>query len=295
MEKKSKGKIIIIGGSEDKGLAAAQDKQDSDGEVNRYYDNGILKRVVDESSKGQDSRIEIVTTASTVPDEIGNDYIEAFARLGVKDSGILNIETREQAADVELLKRLQAADIVMVTGGDQMRLTSILGGSPFIALLQEKLDKEKFVYAGSSAGAAAASNIMVFKGSSEEALLKGRVRITAGLGLVDNVIIDTHFVTRGRIGRLFQSVVANPGIMGIGMEENAALLIKNNVMEAIGPEMTILVDGRSIADTNFIFVDEGEAISIENMVVHVMSKYDIYDLNEHKLTIDHRNNRDENN
>lgn len=290
---KTKGKLIIIGGSEDKGLAAAHDKADGDTDVNRYYDTGILKRVVDESSKKEKSRIEIVTTASTVPDEIGKDYADAFSRLGAKDNGILNIETREQAADETILARLQAADVVMFTGGDQMRLTAILGGTAFIGLIRQKLDKENFVYAGSSAGAAAASNIMVFKGSSEEALLKGRVRITAGLGLIDNVIIDTHFVTRGRIGRLFQSVVANPGIMGIGMEENAALLIKDNIMEAIGPEMTLLVDGRNIADTNFIFVEEGEAISIENMVVHVMSKYDTYDLKDHKLSIDHRNNRDE--
>jgi len=289
----NKGKLIIIGGSEDKGLASANDKTDGDADVSRYYESGILKRVVDESLNKEKSRIEVLTTASTVPQEIGHDYIEAFSRLDAKNIGIINIETREQASDDEFLTRLKEADTLMVTGGDQMRLTALLGGTPFLDLLQQKLATEDFLYAGSSAGAASASNIMVFKGSSEDALLKGKVRITAGLGLINNVIIDTHFVTRGRIGRLFQSIVANPRLLGIGMEENAALLIKDNIMEAIGPEMTILVDGRSIADTNFIFVDEGEAISIENIIVHVMSKYDTYDLNKSKLTIDHRNNRDE--
>ena len=285
-----KGKLIIIGGSEDKGLANANDETDSDADVNRYYESGILKRVIDESSKKAKSRIEVLTTASTVPDEIGQDYIDAFARLNATNVGVINIETREQATDNEFLERLRAANVIMVTGGDQMRLTSLLGGTPFSDLLIEKVATENFLYAGSSAGAAAVSNIMVFKGSSDEALLKGKIRITAGLGLINNVIVDTHFVTRGRIGRLFQSVVANPRLLGIGMEENAALLIKDNIMEAIGPEMTILVDGRSIADTNFIFVDEGEAISIENLIVHVMSKYDTYDFTTHKLTIDHRNN-----
>jgi len=290
---KIRGKIIIIGGSEDKGLTSAKDETDDDADVNRYYETGVLKRLVNESVRKDKSRIEILTTASTVPQEIGQDYIDAFARLGAKDVGVINIESRDEASDESFLARLKACQVIMVTGGDQMRLTSLLGGTAFLDLLHEKLIKEDFVYAGSSAGAAAASNIMVFKGASDEALLKGKIRITAGLGLLNNVIVDTHFVTRGRIGRLFQSVVANPQLLGIGMEENAALLIKNNVMEAIGPEMTILVDGRNIADTNFIFVEEGEAISIENLTVHVMSKYDTYDLTEHKLTIDHRNNRDE--
>ncbi len=295
MEPAPKGKLIIIGGSEDKGLAAAQDKNDSDADVDRYYDSGILKRVVEESAKKEKSKIEILTTASTEPREIGKDYIDAFKRLGCINLGMLNIEMREHACDEKTLQRIKDADVVMVTGGDQMRLTSLLGGTPFMELIKDKYMKENFVYAGSSAGAAAASNVMVFKGTSEEALLKGRVRITAGLGIINDVIVDTHFVTRGRIGRLFQTVVANPRILGIGLEENAALLIKNRVMEAIGPAMTILVDGRSIKDTNFIFIDEGEAISIENITVHVMSQYDTYSLEKHKLMIDHKNSGEANN
>src|SRR5690606_35991243 len=102
------------------------------------------------------------------------------------------------------------------------------------------------------------------------------------------------FVTRGRIGRLLQIVVANPRFLGIGLEENAALLITNETkMEAIGPGMVMLVDGRCIIDSNFNDIDDGEAISIENVTIHVMSKYDVYDLKKHKLTIDHGNDNEE--
>jgi len=288
-----KGKLIIVGGAEDKGDDSEKYK-DSDLAIDDYYDNGILRKIVDESAKKEKSRIEIITTASTVPEEIGDDYQKAFARLDANNTGIINITTREEAHDEEFLKRLKAADAVMVTGGDQMRLTSILGGTPFLSILQEKYQKENFVYAGSSAGAAAASNNMVFQGTSEVSLFKGKVRVTSGLGLINNVVVDTHFVTRGRIGRLLQIVVANPRLLGIGLEENAALLITNETkMEAIGPGMVMLVDGRCIIDSNFNDIDDGEAISIENVTIHVMSKYDVYDLKKHKLTIDHGNDNEE--
>lgn len=288
-----KGKLVVIGGAEDKGGDSDKHK-DSDLAIGDYYDNGILKKIVDESARKEKSRIEIITTASTVAEEIGDDYKKAFALLNATNTGIINITTREEAHDEGLLKRLKAADVVMVTGGDQMRLTSILGGTPFLNLMLEKYLKENFIYAGSSAGAAAASNNMVFQGTSEVSLFKGKVKVTSGLGFINNVVIDTHFVTRGRIGRLLQIVVANPRLMGIGLEENAALLITNDTkMEAIGPGMVMLVDGRCIVDSNFNDIGDGEAISIENVTVHVMSKYDIYDFKKHKLKIDHRNDNEE--
>lgn len=290
-----KSKLFIIGGAEDKGEKRDSGRElDNDTTVDGYYEHGILKRIIEESRKGTNSRIEIITTASITPKEIGEDYKKAFARLDAKNAGILRVENREHAHDPELVQRLADADVIMVTGGDQMRLTSLLGGTPFLAELIRKFQKENFIYAGSSAGAAAASNNMLFKGSSEEALFKGKVRITSGLGLINDVIIDTHFVKRGRIGRLFQSIVANPKLLGIGLEENSALMISNNkIMEAIGPGMTILVDGRSIADSNYNDINEGEAISIENLTVHVMSKYDKYDLSVQKLKIDHNSHKDE--
>ena len=174
----------------------------------------------------------------------------------------------------------------MFTGGDQLRLTSILGGTQFHDLLRQKYMNEHFVIAGTSAGAAAASTNMIYQGSSSEALMKGEVKITQGLGFIDNVVIDTHFVQRGRIGRLFQAVVSNPQILGIGLGEDTGLLIKhNNNMEAIGSGLVILVDGREIKDTNLTSVELGSPISIEHLVVHVMSMQTHYDLKHRKLEI----------
>jgi cyanophycinase len=142
------------------------------------------------------------------------------------------------------------------------------------------------VIAGTSAGAAACSTNMIYQGSASEALLKGEVKITSGLGLINNVIIDTHFVHRGRIGRLFQAVVSNPMVLGIGLGEDTGLLITDgNNLEAIGSGLVILVDGRYINDTNLTEIELGEPISIEHLVVHVMSKGSHYDLEKHKLTV----------
>ncbi len=212
--------------------------------------------------------------------------MKALSYLGANNVDVLNIERREEAMDPEIVARLKAADVVMFTGGDQLRLTSILGGTPFHDLLLEKYHNEDFIYAGTSAGAAAASNNMIYQGSSSEALLKGEVKITSGLGLIDGVIIDTHFVQRGRIGRLFQSVVGNPKVLGIGLGEDTGLLITDGKqMEAIGSGLVILVDGREIKDTNLTQIELGQPISISHLVTHVMSKHDTFSLDTFKMTI----------
>lgn len=280
------GKLIIIGGAVDKG-SFTETELDKNATINlNFFETGILKRILVESKYKELSRIEIITTASKIPKEIGPEYVKAFNSLGATNVDVLYIEKREQAMDPEVLKRLRAADVVMLTGGDQLRLTSILGGTPFHDILLDKYLNEEFIYAGTSAGAAAASNTMIYQGSSSEALLKGEVKITSGMGFIDNVVIDTHFVQRGRIGRLFQSVVGNPKVLGIGLGEDTGLLIThNNRMEAIGSGLVILVDGREIKDTNLTEVELGQPISISHLVTHVMSKYDTFDLDTYKMTI----------
>ncbi|WP_309609618.1 cyanophycinase [Flavobacterium sp.] len=281
-----RGKLIIIGGAVDKGSFTETDLDKSAVKNLNFFETGILKRILDESKHKLLSRIEVITTASKIPKEIGPEYVKALNYLGAQNVDILNIERREQAMDPEVVARLKAADVVMFTGGDQLRLTSILGGTPFHDLILEKYINEDFIYAGTSAGAAAASNNMIYQGSSSEALLKGEVKITSGLGLIDGVIIDTHFVQRGRIGRLFQAVVGNPKVLGIGLGEDTGLLITNNTqMEAIGSGLVILVDGREIKDTNLTQVELGYPISINHLVTHVMSKYDTFNLSTHKMHI----------
>ena len=280
------GKLIIIGGAVDKGSFTETDLDKNAAKNLNFFEAGILRRIIDESKHKANSRIEVVTTASKIPKEIGPEYMKALHYLGANNVDVLNIERREQATESEILDRLKAADVVMFTGGDQLRLTSILGGTPFHDILLDKYHNEDFVYAGTSAGAAAASNNMIYQGSSSEALLKGEVKITSGLGLIDGVIIDTHFVQRGRIGRLFQAVVGNPKVLGIGLGEDTGLLITNNsMMEAIGSGLVILVDGKEIKDTNLTQVELGQPISINHLVTHVMSIHDTFNLTTFKMII----------
>ena len=281
-----KGKLIIIGGAVDKGSFTESNFEDQVEKNLNFFEKGILKRIIDESKNGLNSRIEIVPTASKIPVTVGAEYAKAFAFLGADNVHVLKISKREEALEDEVVERVKKADVIFFTGGDQLRLTSIIGGTPMHDLIIQKYHEEDFIYVGTSAGAHSASKSMIYQGSSQEALLKGEVKITGGLGLIDHVIIDTHFVQRGRIGRLCQAVVSNPKMLGIGLGEDTGLLITNgNLMEALGSGLVILVDGRQIADTNITDVDLGEPISIKNLIMHVMSIGDNYQLNEHKFTI----------
>lgn len=281
-----KGKLIIIGGAVDKGSFTEVSFDENVANNLNFFEKGILKRLINESKHKDESRIEVITTASTIPLEVGAEYIKAFNYLGATNVDVLHIQKREQAMQPEILERVRNADVVMFTGGDQLRLTSILGGTEFQEILLDKYHNEDFIYAGTSAGAAAASSSMIYQGSSKEALLKGEVKITSGLGFIEDVIVDTHFVQRGRIGRLFQAVVGNPKVLGIGLGEDTGLLIKEGTkMEAIGSGLVILVDGRQIKNTNLTDVSLGEPVSISNLIVHVMSQTDTYDLETSELII----------
>ncbi|HTM99911.1 MAG TPA: cyanophycinase [Pedobacter sp.] len=280
-----KGKLIIIGGAINTGSFA--ETQFGLPQNMNFFERGILKRITTESIKGNESRFEIMTTASLIPEKVGEEYIKAFAQLDVHDVGVLNIGTREEANNPAHSERIKAADVIIFTGGDQLRLTSIFGGTEIHRILLDKYQNTEFVIAGTSAGAAASSKNMIYQGSSKDALLKGEVKITGGLGFIDDVIVDTHFVQRGRIGRLLYAAASNPGILGIGLGEDTGLYIYGNTMEAIGSGMVILVDGRSMADTNLTDVEMGQPVSIKNMIVHVMCDGDIYDLMNHQLVIHH--------
>ncbi len=281
-----KGKLVIIGGSVDRG-SVLENPNDVQRNL-KFFEKGILRRITTESVRNNLSKVEIITTASNIPEEVGEEYIKAFAQLDVLNVGVLNIKTREEANSKENLERLKNADVVMFTGGDQLRLTSIFGGTSFHHLLLEKYQDEDFIISGTSAGAAASSNNMIYQGSSQEALLKGEVKITGGLGFINNVIIDTHFVQRGRIGRLLYACASNPINLGIGLGEDTGLLILNgNSMEAIGSGLVMLVDGTQMRDTSITDVEMGAPVSIENLIVHVMAFGDHYDLKNKKLTIQH--------
>ena len=281
-----KGKLIIIGGAVDMGSNISAQENIMQPNYIKFFEQGILKRIITESAKHEGSKVEVITTASQIPELVASEYIRAFNHLNVTHINILDIRNREDTNNKEYLQRIREADVVMFSGGDQLRLSSIFGGTQFLQILKHRYQTEPFVVAGTSAGAAAASAHMIYRGSSNEALIKGHVQITAGLGFIDSVFIDTHFVQRGRIGRLLYAVASNPGILGIGLGEDAGLLItEGSQMEAIGSGLIILVDGRNMVETNIYDVEIGSPVSIENLKVHVMSIYDKYDIKQHKLLI----------
>lgn len=281
-----KGKLLIIGGAVDLGSSLNYNENISHPHYVKFFEQGILKRIILESAKAENSVVEVITTASQIPELVGEEYIKSFRQLQVNNVNVLDIRSRTDAMIPEYLERISNADVVMFAGGDQLRLSSIFGGTPFLRLLKKRYHEDNFLIAGTSAGAAAASTNMIYRGSSSEALIKGEVQMTAGLGFIDSVIVDTHFVQRGRIGRLFYAVASNPGMLGIGLGEDAGLFItEGNCMEAIGSGLTILVDGRYISETSIYEVEMGSPVSIDGLRVHVMSIFDKYDLEKHELII----------
>lgn len=276
-----KGKLIAIGGAEDKGTELEA------GKIFRnnlnFFELGILRRIVEEAG-GPASRIEVITTASRIPFEVGNNYLNAFGKIGCTNIGIIHIRNREDAAKDEFMERISNCNAVMFSGGNQLRLSSTYGGTKLLRLIDQKYQTENFVVAGTSAGAMAMSNTMIYEGDASRAHLKGEVKITTGLGFMDDVIFDSHFEKRGRFGRLSQAVASNPSAIGIGLGEDTGMLItEGNVMEAIGSGLVIIIDGHDILHSNIADIPEGNPMSIENLRVHLCAKGNGYILSERKF------------
>lgn len=271
-----KGILVSVGGAEDKGT----DLEKGIVERNRlnFFEIGILKNVVSLTGV-KDPIVEVVTTASSIPDEVAENYIDAFSKLGCKKIGHLRIRDREDAAKPEYIERLKACDCIMFSGGNQLRLSSIFGGTQFLDILRQRLENEHFVVGGTSAGAMAMSNTMIYEGSADKAHLKGEVKITTGLGFLQNVIIDSHFDKRGRFNRLAQAVAANPGAIGIGLGEDTGVVVtEGHTLKAIGSGSVVIIDGKNIEYNNIADIRTGEPISVENITVHIMSSGDVYNL-----------------
>ncbi|MFT5700385.1 MAG: cyanophycinase [Desulforhopalus sp.] len=244
------GRLIAIGGNEDK--------------VNELL---VLTRVVQEVCK-KNFTVAVLTTASEEPELRGKEYHKVFSTLGSSSINILNISSREQANDENLIQSIEEADLIFLGGGDQLRLTTILGGSRVLQAIHHRLEAGALI-AGTSAGAAVFSDTMIYEGKSEEGLLKGKVLTTAGFGFVEKIIFDTHFVTRGRIGRLVQIVTTNPTCIGVGIGEDSGVILKGDgTLETIGTGQVIIVDGSDIGHSNIIDIKPGEPIAVENIRIH---------------------------
>ncbi len=278
-----KGKLIAIGGNEDKG------KEPEGGHSTRVFthkfiEEGILKRVADEIG-GPGKRIAVITSASSIPDEVGANYVEAFGKLGVTDIDVLDIRERSDVRP-DMIKRLAKCDGVMMSGGNQLRLTTIFGGTAFLQLMKRRYEEEEgFVIAGTSAGAMCMSSTMIYQGHSSSGLIKGGVKMTTGASLIQDVIIDSHFVERGRFSRLSQAVAANPSAIGIGLGEDTGVVITGaDMLETIGSGQVMIFDGHDISYSDYADVEEGEPFSIEGMKVHIISRGHSYSVAMRQFT-----------
>jgi cyanophycinase len=276
-----KGVLIAVGGAEDKGTEVEKERQNS----LDFFKEGILNQIVSLCGKKAEPKIEVVTTASSIPDEVAQVYKKAFKKLGCIEIGHLKIAKREDADTKRTLERLERCNCILFSGGDQLRLCSVLGGTDFMDILRERYETEHFVIAGTSAGAAAMSNTMICGGDETKAYLKGKVELGIGFGFLQEVIFDTHFDARGRFGRLVQAIAAQPGAVGIGLDEDTGVIIeKGTRLQAIGSSSVVIVDGTSISHNNIADIRGGMPISVANLKVHIMTHSDFFDINSREFT-----------
>jgi cyanophycinase len=265
-----KGTLIPIGGKEDK-----QDQRK------------ILCRIIEETRISQPC-VTIITLATSIPEQVEAGYRNAFEEIGVKDLGVIHYQMHGQADTLENLKKVNKCNVIMITGGDQLKLCSLLGGTKLLNLITERYYiEENFVIAGTSAGAAAMSTTMITAGRSNDAMLKGALQFTSGLGIIDrNIFIDTHFIQRGRLGRIVQIVASNPGIIGFGLAEDTAFVYKNGVIEVIGSGSVVVIDGSTIVYSDLTEVQDKMPITVQGMTMHVLGIGRKFSIVERKLLIE---------
>ncbi len=274
-----KGTLIPIGGNEDKGI------EQSEIYTLEYIQKGILSRVVRESG-GKEAVIVVIPTASSIPNEVSENYLNAFKKLGCENVHIMDIRNRDEAEDPLHLELMKKANCVMFSGGDQSKIVQYIGGTQLHQIIRERYEKDPFVIAGTSAGAMCMSQEMIKGGGIKEAFTKGAVSMGEGMGFIPNLIIDSHFIRRGRFGRLAEAVARFPKMIGIGLAEDTGLVIKNcNMAEVIGSGMVILFDPRKLKHNNQKVVQDGSPMSLTNLKTHILANGDRFDIKKKKVKI----------
>jgi cyanophycinase len=265
------GHLLVIGGAEDK-----------------YNERRILKKFL-ELAGGDKAEVLIVPVASDFPEFAADVYTQAFRNLGVASPRVLRATSRQDVFQADPDELLDGVTGVFITGGDQMRLVSLLGGTKFADKLRHLVRETSIVLAGTSAGAAGMSTSMIVRGESTSHPHKNSVRLSPGLGFLKNIIIDQHFTERGRISRLITAVSFNPYNLGIGIDENTAIIVDGQgVMEVYGTGSVTVVDGSQISYNEIAEVDEHQSFSVCGIHLHVLRDGLIYDyLNRHPMQPPH--------
>jgi cyanophycinase len=247
------GHLVIIGGAEDK-----------------YNERRLLRKFV-ALAGGNEARIVIVPVASDYPEFSADVYTQTFRNLGLQHIKVLRATSRQAVIDADAENLLMDATGVLISGGDQMRLVSMLGGTEFARRLEERVRHSPLVLAGSSAGAAGMSATMIVRGDATSHPNKNAIRLSPGLGILQNVIIDQHFTERGRLSRLVTAVSYNPRQLGIGIDENTAVIISNDgTLEVHGHGTVTIVDGSRITYNDIAEVTESEPFAVAGLQLHIL-------------------------
>jgi len=253
------GALVIVGGHED-----------------RKGEKRILREIL---RRAGSRRVVIATLASKVKDELWAEYERAFRDLQAEDVVHLAIESREEASDARHLERLDGAGCVFFTGGDQLKITSKLGGTP-VAHAIARIHRQGGVIAGTSAGASVMSETMLVSGHGEESpKVRGALRMAPGLGFVRGVVVDQHFAERGRLGRLLAAVAHNPQNLGVGIDEDTAVIFEEERrFSVLGAGSVTIVDARGMTYTNLCADDDDRAMSLFDVRLHMLGEGDELDL-----------------
>lgn len=246
------GKLLIIGGAEDK-----------EGECK------ILKRFIHEAG-GKESRIIVLTAATEYPGQVGSQYKEIFNRLGAPEVEVLDVSERTAANREAISHELEKATGVFFTGGDQLRITGILGGTRLGRTLHW-LYERGVIIAGTSAGASAMSDTMIVGGQAGTAR-KDTLTMAPGLGLLHSVVVDQHFAQRGRIGRLLSAIAQNPYVLGVGIDEDTSILVySDGRFTVVGSQTVTVVDASPSLASNVSEISPGQALVLTPVLMHVLS------------------------
>jgi cyanophycinase len=253
---KRAGQLVIIGGAEDRA------------------DEAVILRRFRDLCGGENARIAVLGTATRIPIEVGHDYTKAFRAIGVKEVVFLPLASRYEANAAETIEILERVDGVFFTGGDQQRISAIIGGSRVGVRLHQKFE-QGLVIAGTSAGAAMMSSIMIL-GSSDTVTSTSAVALGLGLGFLPGVVIDMHFSERRRLPRLLAAVARFPHDLGIGIDEDTALIVDGSRLEVIGAGAVTIIDASEA--TSIVSTHDERTIALTDALIHVLATGYAFDL-----------------
>lgn len=250
--------LVIIGGREDK-------------EGDRVILAEVARRV-------ESGKLVVTTVASHHPEGYFERYREVFEGLGLEELVELPIEERADASDSALLTTLDGASGVFFTGGDQLRITSQIGDTPVEDRIRQ-IYEAGGVIAGTSAGASAMCETMLAAGRGNQSHRVGDLKLAPGLGLISGVIVDQHFAERGRMGRLIGAVAQNPRLLGIGIDEDTAIVVEEgSTFWVLGSGAVYVVDAAGVSHSNITDSAEEVVLSIHDLRLHMLSQGDSFDL-----------------